>query len=100
MRSGALIVQHQPSAVSDTPTVVLSRGWLDSVLRCERTLPLLSDVNVVVPALPGFPFAASLTSTGTTADTIASVVAAAMSELGYDGYVVSAGDLEGERVAA
>jgi hypothetical protein len=41
----------------DRPTVVLLHGWPDSVLRFERVLPLLSDFNVVVPALPGFPFA-------------------------------------------
>lgn len=96
MRAGTLNVLHQPSAVSDAPTVVLLHGWPDSVLRFERALPLLADVNVVVPALPGFPFAAPLTSTGTTVVTIASAVAAAMSELGYDRYVVSAGDVGGD----
>jgi len=33
-------------------------GWPDSVLRFQKVLPLLSDVHVIAPALPGYPFAA------------------------------------------
>jgi len=47
-------VLHQKSS-KETATVVLLHGWPDSVLRYERVLPLLADLNVVVPALPGFP---------------------------------------------
>jgi pimeloyl-ACP methyl ester carboxylesterase len=36
----------------DRPTVLLLHGWPDSILRFERVLPLLADVNVVVPCLP------------------------------------------------
>ena len=47
--------------------VVLLHGWPDSVLRYERVMPLLADLNVVVPALPGFPFAPPLTKPGMSA---------------------------------
>ncbi|WP_329063111.1 epoxide hydrolase family protein [Amycolatopsis sp. NBC_01480] len=49
---------HQRSADPGAPVVVLLHGWPDSVLRFERLRPLLTDAHVVVPALPGFPFAA------------------------------------------
>jgi hypothetical protein len=54
---------------------VLLHGWPDSVLRFERVLPLLADMHVVVPALPGFPLAAPLTVPGMSADRIAGIVA-------------------------
>ncbi|WP_203135240.1 epoxide hydrolase family protein [Microbacterium sp. JZ31] len=82
-----------PAARADAPVVVLLHGWPDSVLRFERIFPLLDDVTVVAPALPGFPFAAPVTGGGMSAIGMADAVADAMSELGYDGYVVSAGDV-------
>ena len=45
---------HQPSS-PDAPTVVLLHGWPDSFLRFDRALPLLKELNVVVPCLPGYP---------------------------------------------
>jgi pimeloyl-ACP methyl ester carboxylesterase len=94
-------VLHQKSS-NEAATVVLLHGWPDSVLRYERTLPLLGDLNVVVPALPGFPFAPPLTKPGMSATAMADIVAALMSELGYQRYVVSGGDvgsLVAERLA-
>lgn len=94
VRSGErpLRVVHQPSNAA-MEAVVLLHGWPDSVLRFERVLPLLTDVNVVVPALPGFPFAPELTEPGMTVAVMASLVGDAMRELGYDRYVVSGGDV-------
>ncbi len=66
------------------------------MLRFERILPLLTDFHVVVPALPGFPFAYPLESTGVNAVVIASMIGDALAELGYDHYVVSAGDVGGD----
>jgi pimeloyl-ACP methyl ester carboxylesterase len=66
-------------------------------------LPLLADLNVVVPALPGFPFAPPLTEPGMSAMAMASIVEALMSQLGYQNYIVSGGDvgsLVAERLAA
>nr|WP_229756310.1 alpha/beta hydrolase [Cnuibacter physcomitrellae] len=74
-------------------TVLLLHGWPDSVLRFERLLPLLDDVNVVVPALPGFPFALPVPEGGASSITMAEWVGEAMADLGYDHYVVSAGDV-------
>lgn len=50
-----LHVIHQRSSDPGAPVVVLLHGWPDSVLRFERVLPLLTDLHVVVPALPGLP---------------------------------------------
>ncbi|WP_439379627.1 epoxide hydrolase family protein [Amycolatopsis lexingtonensis] len=90
-----LRVIHQRSADPGAPVVVLLHGWPDSVLRFERVLPLLADLNVVVPALPGFPFAAPVPLTGMSANRIAGIVAAALAELGYPRYTVSGGDVGG-----
>lgn len=90
-----LRVVHQRSADPDAPVVVLLHGWPDSVLRFERVLPLLDDLHVVVPALPGFPFAAPLTTTGMSVNRIAGLVADALDALGYSSYTVSGGDVGG-----
>jgi pimeloyl-ACP methyl ester carboxylesterase len=81
---------HQRADPS-APVVVLLHGWPDSVLRFERVLPLLTDLNVVVPALPGYPFAAA--GDGMSAEAMAELIAPAVAELGYDRYVASAGDV-------
>jgi pimeloyl-ACP methyl ester carboxylesterase len=88
----ALRTVHIPGA-SDAPTVVLLHGWPDSVLRFERLLPLLDDLNVVVPALPGFPFANEVTTPGMTVVVMAELIADAVQALGINRYVVSGGDV-------
>lgn len=80
-------------ADADAVPVVLLHGWPDSVLRFEKVLPLLSDLHLIVPALPGFPFAAPLDSLGMSSAAMAEAVAEAMSGLGHQRYVVSAGDV-------
>ncbi len=72
---------------------MLLHGWPDSVLRFERVLPLLRDLDVVVPALPGYPFAPALTEPGMSTMAMAVVVADLMAALGYERYVVSGGDI-------
>jgi pimeloyl-ACP methyl ester carboxylesterase len=86
-------VVHQRASAPSSPVVVLLHGWPDSVLRFEKLLPLLTRTHVVVPALPGFPFAAPVPSGGMSAPAMAHAVAAALAELGYSRYVVSAGDV-------
>ncbi|MRG60205.1 alpha/beta fold hydrolase [Agromyces sp. CFH 90414] len=81
---------HQRAA-EDAPAVVLLHGWPDSFLRYDRVLPRLGDLNVVVPCLPGFPYAAGTAGAGV--PEMADLVIAAMAELGYDRYVVSGGDI-------
>jgi pimeloyl-ACP methyl ester carboxylesterase len=87
---------HQRSSDADAPVVLLLHGWPDSVLRFERLLPLLGAYHVVVPALPGFPFAPTLTTTGMSVARMAEVVAAGMAALGYERYTVSGGDVGGD----
>lgn len=84
---------HQRAPEEAAAAVVLLHGWPDSVLRFERVLPLLRDLHVVVPCLPGFPFADPLNQPGMSRTAMAGVVAGVMSELGYDRYVVSGGDV-------
>ena len=77
----------------DAPTVVLVHGWPDSVLRFDRLVPLLEDCNLVIPALPGFPFAAPVPGNGRRALDAGEALAGALAALGYRDYVVSAGDV-------
>jgi pimeloyl-ACP methyl ester carboxylesterase len=88
----AVRLLHQPSANPAATAVVLLHGWPDSILRFERVLPLLGDLHVVVPALPGFPFSPHLDE-AMSAREIAHVVADAVAKLGYSRYVVSGGDV-------
>jgi pimeloyl-ACP methyl ester carboxylesterase len=85
-----LRVVHQRAADPSAPTVVLLHGWPDSFLRFQRVLPLLTDVHVVVPCLPGYPYSER---PGSSREAMAAPVAAALAELGYDRYVVSGGDI-------
>jgi len=87
--AAGLRVVHQRGPAG-AAVVVLLHGWPDSVLRFERVLPLLTDLTVVVPALPGYPFSGSAGMAG--AD-MAEPVAAALAALGHDRYVVSGGDI-------
>jgi pimeloyl-ACP methyl ester carboxylesterase len=81
---------HQRAADPHAPAVVLLHGWPDSVLRYERVLPLLTDVHVVVPALPGYPWSELGATSGAG---MADPVAVMLGELGHDRFVVSGGDI-------
>jgi len=91
--AGGLRVVHQRTADPGATAVVLLHGWPDSVLRYQRALPLLTDLHVVVPALPGYPFARPVPELGMSSAEMAGLVAGAMAELGYERYVVSGGDI-------
>ena len=54
---------------------------------------MLSDLHVVVPALPGYPFAAHTLRGGLSSAATAEAIADTMGVLGYDRYIVSAGDV-------
>ncbi|HEY0374097.1 MAG TPA: epoxide hydrolase [Amnibacterium sp.] len=82
-----MIVQEGPPGA---PVVVLLHGWPDSFLRFAKVLPLLPDVTVVVPCLPGYPYS---DSPGTSRVGMARPIAAALAGLGADRYVVSGGDI-------
>jgi pimeloyl-ACP methyl ester carboxylesterase len=87
-----LRVVHQRGGGGGVP-VLLLHGWPDSMLRFQRLLPRLTDLDVVVPALPGFPFALPIAEGGLSARAMADAVADAMRDLGHARYVVSAGDV-------
>lgn len=91
--AGPLRLIHQRSSDAGALPVLLLHGWPDSVLRFERVLPLLPDAHVVVPALPGFPFAQTVPAKGMSSQEMAEMTAEAMAALGHDRYVVSAGDV-------
>jgi pimeloyl-ACP methyl ester carboxylesterase len=81
---------HQVAADPHAPAVVLLHGWPDSFLRFERVLPLLTDVHVVVPALPGYPYSDLPPSSR---EAMADPIAVMLGELGHDRFVVSGGDI-------
>jgi len=87
-----LRVVHR-KAGAEAPVVLLLHGWPDSVLRFERVLPLLTRCTVVAPALPGFPFSVDAPGRGMSVVEMADVIAEAMQTLGYERYIVSAGDV-------
>ena len=91
--AGGLRLVHQRTADPAATAVVLLHGWPDSVLRYQRALPLLTDVHVVVPALPGYPFAAPVPEHDLSSTDMAALVGQAMAELVYQHYVVSGGDI-------
>ena len=91
--AGSLRVVHQRAADPDMTAVLLLHGWPDSVLRFERVLPLLGDVHVVAPPLPGYPFAAPYPERDLSSAEMAGPIAEAMTALGYERFVVSAGDI-------
>ncbi|QJU55351.1 epoxide hydrolase [Herbiconiux sp. KACC 21604] len=99
----AVPVRAIVAEVPGAPVVLLLHGWPDSVLRFERILPSLSDVTVVAPAIPGYPFAAATDGEALPPTGAADAIAAAMREFGFDRYVISAGDVGcnvGEALAA
>ena len=90
VRAGGLRLLHQRAADPAAPVVVLLHGWPDSFLRFARVLPLLDDLTVVVPCLPGYPGDGS--AGGASAD-MAGPIAAALAELGHERWTVSGGDI-------
>lgn len=92
-RAGRVRLVHQRAATPDAPVVVLLHGWPDSVLRYSRVLPHLTDVSVVVPALPGYPFASPVPELAMPSAGMSELVAEAMTQLGHERYVVSGGDI-------
>lgn len=84
---------HQPASRPGAPTVVLLHGWPDSILRFERVLPLLCDLEVVVPCLPGYPFGAPVTAPGMSTTAMGDEVVTMLDALGVQRCVLSGGDI-------
>lgn len=81
------------TAENDTPIRAVHLRAADADAVPVLLLPLLSDLDLIVPALPGFPFAAPVARRGMSSSDMAEAVANAMSKLGYERYVLSAGDV-------
>ena len=84
---------HQRAADDGAVAVVLLHGWPDSALRFTKVLPLLTDLHVVVPCLPGYPWGRATELPGTSISVMADEIADSVAELGYERYVVSGGDV-------
>ena len=83
-----------PTGGGEPPVVVLLHGWPDSFLRFDRVLPLLDDVTVVVPCLPGYPYGPTVPEPGMAGRVaMAERVAGLLAELGHDRYVACGGDI-------
>jgi pimeloyl-ACP methyl ester carboxylesterase len=89
---------HQRAADPGAPAVLLAHGWPDSFLRFRNALPLLTDVHVVVPSLPGYGFSDPIEVASRAA--MAGRLAGLMADLGYGRYAVSGGDIGGGTVEA
>ena len=84
---------HQPAPRPGAPVVVLLHGWPDSILRFERVLPLLADLELVVPCLPGYPWGTAVTAAGMSTTTMGEAVVAMLDALGVGRCVLSGGDI-------
>lgn len=84
---------HQRSQDEDAPALLLLHGWPDSFLRYRKVLPLLGDFHLVVPSLPGYGFSDKPTRAGWSSERFADVMAGLMTELGYERFLVSGGDV-------
>jgi pimeloyl-ACP methyl ester carboxylesterase len=94
VRTGGLHAVHQRSADPDALPLLLVHGWPDSFLRYAKVLPLLTGFHVVVPSLPGFGFSDPPTRPGAaTRPAMAERLAELMTELGYERFAVSGGDI-------
>jgi pimeloyl-ACP methyl ester carboxylesterase len=77
----------------DAGALLLLHGWPDSFLRDGKVLPLLGDFHLVVPSLPGYGFSDKPTRPGFSSERFADLMAGLMTELGYDRFLVSGGDV-------
>ncbi len=84
---------HQRSRHEDAGALLLLHGWPDSFLRYRKVLPLLEDFHLVVPSLPGYGFSDRPTRPGYSSERFADIMAGLMTELGYDRFLVSGGDV-------
>jgi pimeloyl-ACP methyl ester carboxylesterase len=84
---------HQRSRDDRAVPLLLLHGWPDSFLRYLKVLPLLTEFHLVVPSLPGYGFSDKPTTPGYSSERFADLMAGLMTELGYDRFVASGGDV-------
>lgn len=85
---------HIRSSKSNAMPLLLTHGWPDSFLRYMKTIPLLTDFNLVIPSLPGFAFSTLPKKGYTNNSEVAESWHKLMTEvLGYKEYIASGGDM-------
>jgi pimeloyl-ACP methyl ester carboxylesterase len=92
---------HYRSGRAGATPILAIHGWPSSVLEYSTAAEQLASegFDVVVPALPGFPFSGTPREMdGFAASSIANRWHRLMTQLGYDSYIVTGGDI-GARIA-
>ncbi len=94
---------HQRSPEPDAIPLLMTHGWPGSVIEFLDVIPRLTNpshfglagqpaFHVVAPSLPGYGFSTKPAATGVGVETIASLWAQLMGQLGYDRYIAQGGD--------
>lgn len=85
---------HIRSSKANAIPLLLTHGWPDSFLRYIKTIPLLTDFDLVIPSLPGFAFSTLFQKGYTNNSEVAEIWHKLMTEvLGYKEYIASGGDM-------
>lgn len=87
-------VLHARAGTPDALPLLLAHGWPDSGWRYRKVLPMLVEAgfDVIVPDMPGYGFSEAPPQP-IDARRVAGMWAALMTELGYDRFAVSGGDI-------
>ena len=87
-------VLHSRAGGPDALPLLLAHGWPDSGWRYRKVLPMLVDAgfDVIVPDMPGYGFSEAPPQP-IDARRVAGMWATLMTELGYDRFAVSGGDI-------
>jgi pimeloyl-ACP methyl ester carboxylesterase len=87
-------VLHTRASQSDALPVLLAHGWPDSGWRYRKVLPMLvaAGYDVVVPDMPGYGFSDAPPQV-LDARRVAGMWATLMTDLGYERFAVSGGDI-------
>jgi len=87
-------VLHARAGTPDALPLLLAHGWPDSGWRYRKVLPMLVEAgfDVIVPDMPGYGFSEAPPQP-IDARRVAGMWATLMTELGYDRFAVSGGDI-------
>ena len=88
---GIHFLHHRPASGHGLP-LILTHGWPSSFLDYLDLLPLLKDVDVVIPSLPGYAFSSRPPQVGVNYRHVAALWHQLMTELGYSRYAAGGND--------
>jgi len=84
---------HARCGRAEALPLLMLHGWPGSFVEMLEVIPrLAASFHVVVPSLPGYGFSDPATAPGMSNARIAEMMAALMSQLGYDRFAVQGGD--------